>query len=737
MNLSKHVNKLLQPRTFAFQMLSAMLIVSLIPLVLLSVVAGQTVNKQLAHFNELNTALIEKNFIHMYVANIEEQARAINTELRLIEDAVLLAKAMAESIFTYESKSDIPPLSFTYDSGKMRYIERVQDGKGVVSIRTASQLVPPTPQQAYDFARSKALYPLFESETTRNPNIVSMYYIHPQSGAFYYPEYRGSNENSHPRPTYSLTSYNFYSDALGIKPRVNQVAWTKPYLDITPRGWMFTATTPVYDENQVLRGVVAADVTINQFVNNVLDMHFDDGTGLALLLNTDQELIAAQQHPDYQLSQLNLAELFDPGTKDSYRRLTLDGEEKVVFSRSIGTTNWTLGYIIPESRLLEPIQSANLALVTETREKLILLLSVLGLVALLLSILLALYLRSKVARPVHLLTGAFAEMGAGQFTTSLHDTRTLEFNQLLSSFNRMAGKIRELVEQQSELNQQLEKKVERRTEDLRDMNTELQLKVEDLLRLEHWRQELFMYISHDLKTPITLIRGYIEAINDGTIPEKDITLYLRRIYEDIQTINQFVRNLNELSLLETRQLSSEFHHVDSYTFYSDTVLKWDAYLKLERRPFFTSVPDKAASHTGDEARQSTSSCFLGDPHLIRRIIDNLMDNALKYSDPGCPIRYEYECKGETVEFRVIDEGSGLSIEDMAYVFQSFYRVDKSRNSGIPGSGLGLSIAKEIADMHNGQLTVRRNEERGTGCIFTLTLPLLSAETAIAQSNLNS
>lgn len=710
MNRLKSIKSLLQPRTFAFQMLAAMLTVSLIPLLLLSVFAGQTVSSQLNHFNELNTAIIEKNYFSMYEANIEEQVRAIDTELRLVEDAVLLAKALAESIFSTENHAEVQPLVFKYDLAQKRFIEKQPDGMGVVSIRTDNPLQYPTPEQAYDLARSKALFPLFKSESSRKQNIVSIYYIHPKSGSYYYPEFIAQDSDAPLKPIHLLTSYNFYSDALNVRPKSNRVAWTKPYLDITPRGWMFTATTPVYDENRVLRGVVAADVTIERFVNNVLDTRFADENGIALLLDTDHELIAAQQHGANEIQQLDLAQLFSNDTLNSFRSMQLDGQQKVVFSRSIPSTNWTLGYIIPEHKLLEPIHSATLMLSAQTSDKLIVQLSLLGLVAVCLSVLLSFYLRSKISRPVNMLAEAFAEMSEGQFTSSLEDTWSLEFNQLLHAFNRMSHKIQELMEEQTELNHQLEYKVELRTEELREMNNELEARVDELLRLEHWRKELLMNISHDLKTPITLIRGYIEAINDGTISGEDTGIFLRRIYEDIQTINQFVRNLNELSLLETRQFEAKFTSFAADSFFHAMVSKWEPFMKLEQRPFHTR-------------KHACGGRLRGDNHLISRVIDNLIDNALKYSTGSSPITFTYELTSHTAIFRVIDIGSGIPDDALPYIFNSFYRVDKSRNSGIPGSGLGLSIAKEIADIHGGQLTVSPNAEEGHGCVFSLTLPL--------------
>ncbi|WP_337104267.1 sensor histidine kinase [Paenibacillus sp. YIM B09110] len=716
MNRLKRLNFTLKPRTFAFQMLAAMLTVSLVPLLLLSIFAGKTVTSQLSHFNARNTAMTEKNYISMYEANIDGQVRAIDTELRLVEDAVLLSKSLAESIFSLKhSNNSVKPIVFSYDNEGGRFVEKNANGEGVISVRTNNANNYPSPELAHDLAKSKALFPLFKSETSRKPNIVSIYYIHPAAGSFYYPEYNGSVKRNPNTPIFALTSYRFYSDALNVRPNINRVAWTKPYYDITPRGWMFTATTPVYDEQRVLRGVVAADVTIEQFVDNVLDTRFGDENGYALLLDRDHELIAAQQHGMEEIEQLKLETLFSNDTVDSYRSLKINGERKLIFSRSIPTTNWILGYVIPEHKLLEPIHSATQELSEKTRDQLIMQLSLLGVVAFFLCVALAFYLRSKVSRPVNLLADAFAELGEGQFSATPNDTRTLEFNQLLRSFNRMSTKIRELMEQQNEHNLQLEHKVEQRTEQLSEINSELAMRVDELTRMEHWRKELLMNISHDLKTPITLIRGYIDAITDGTIAPADTGIYLKRIYEDIQTINQFVRNLNELSLLETRQLNAEFDSVDAAAFFDTATAKWTAYTRLEKRPFTAVRPQLSAP-----------LIINGDKHLIARVIDNLIDNALKYSDADCPISFTMEYAAEAVIFRVTDAGAGIPEDALPFIFNSFYRVDRSRNSRIPGSGLGLSIAKEIADIHGGGLTVSLNEIDGSGSVFSLLLPLAAS-----------
>ena len=692
-----------------------MLAASILPLLLLSMSAGHTLRTQMQEISDVTSQTTERVYLQMYDSNIEEQAESIDSEMRKVEDAVLVAKSYAEALFAgKEGNGTEPILEFDYDVSQGRFVNRHQSGEGVVSIRSPRS-VRPTEAQARDFALMQSLFPIFESVVARNSNIVLMYYIHPDDGSYYYPEYDGPEPSPNPIHIRNLTTYSFYTDALQVPPGVNQVAWTSPYLDITPRGWMFTATAPVYDEQGRLRGTVAADVTIDRFVGNVLDRAFQDEDGYAFLLDQQHELIAAQRQGLAELGTLNLAELFGGEAPNRYRSMTLNGEAKAVFSRYIPSTDWILGYIVPEREMLEPVFSAARAASEEARKKLFLQLAALFAFSAAVCVAVAFYLRSRVTRPVKLLMHAFSEAREGVFTERLQDTRSYEFNRLLHSFNEMNRKIRRLIDEQTALNHRLEDIVERRTVQLRATNEELERRIEELLRMEQWRKSLFMNISHDLKTPITLIQGYIEAIRDGTIPAENAGMFLDRIHEGIQTITRFIRNLTDLSLLENREAVVNFAPLDASAFADEVASRWRDYFGLGQRRF-------AAKLEGGRIDVQ------GDKYLLTRALDNLIDNAAKYSDDSSPIAFEFEHAGSELRFRVVDEGVGIPEEAMPYIFQSFYRVDRSRNSHVPGSGLGLSIAKEIAAIHGGELTVAANPA-GRGCVFTLSLPAPPPEQA--------
>lgn len=684
-----------------------MLAASILPFVLLTVLAGHTVRAHLQQTNRLTLETTEQMYLNLYETNLNEQAEAIDSEMRRVEDAVLVAKKTAEALFVSEPRIR-QLVDFEYDEFKGGFGERGSDGKGTVFIISRPDEAPSDAQRR-DLALMKSLFPLFQASISRNVNIVSMYYIHPENGSFFV------NPQDVPVMRYpispdvrDLTTYPFYLDALRVPPGTDRVAWTSPYLDITPKGWMFTATAPVYDGNDGIRGVVAADVTIERFVGNVLDKAFGNADGFAFLLDREYGVIAAQRHGQEQLRQLNAAEWLGTGAPNGFRRLTLNGETNAVFDRLVPTTNWVLGYIVPERKMLEPVSAAARSIAGETSKRLFVHLSVLCLLTAALCAAIAFYLRSRVSRPVTLLMKAFSGVQEGQFGHRLDDTRTYEFNRLLHSFNAMNVTIRRLIEEQKALNRRLEQNVEQRTRQLKETNEELERRVDELLRLEHWRKSLFMNISHDLKTPITLIQGYIEAIRDGTIPPDKTPAYLDRIHEGIRTITNFVRSLTDLSRLENRDVPVDLVPIEAREFASAVAARWGDYLAVANRRFTANL-------------DSGTAVFRGDAHLLNRAIDNLIENAAKYSGESSLIAFEYERTEPALLFRIRDEGFGIPEAEMPYVFQSFYRVDRSRNSQVPGSGLGLSIAKEIAAIHDGELTVRANES-GIGCTFTLVIP---------------
>ncbi|MBF0429920.1 MAG: PAS domain-containing protein [Fibrobacteria bacterium] len=236
--------------------------------------------------------------------------------------------------------------------------------------------------------------------------------------------------------------------------------------------------------------------------------------------------------------------------------------------------------------------------------------------------------------------------------------------------------------------------------------------VTKLKQLENIRRDFVANVSHELKTPITSIKGAVETLNDGAMQNpKDAARFLKMIAQNGERLHQIIEDLLSLSRIE--QNSEEG--------------------KVEREP--TSVQKivenainacdmKALNKHIQIMSEFESDCELPvNPQLMEEAVINLIDNALKYSNDKKTIRVRVTAQDGECRISVIDQGSGISDEHLPRLFERFYRVDKARSRKIGGTGLGLAIVKHILQVHKGHVSVE--SEVGKGSSFTLHLPLLS------------
>jgi signal transduction histidine kinase len=294
-------------------------------------------------------------------------------------------------------------------------------------------------------------------------------------------------------------------------------------------------------------------------------------------------------------------------------------------------------------------------------------------------------------------------VSTGDFRKKMTKQSLQEFRVLISSFNSMAEKLDELIRNYEMLHSQLEEKVAERTAQLTKVNESLKQTNKKLKQLEQTRREMFENIAHDLKTPITLVLGYIEAIQDGIVSKEKNEEYLKRIYKHLHSINDLVKGIYELNHIETRSNAFQFELVDMNS-------------------FFTYIQDVYKNYSNIYFSICKNLPMIKmDAKYMERVIFNLIDNALKYSDAHSPIEI-YVKQEETFIIVIIrDFGWGIPEKDLPYIFDRFYRVDKARNSHKPGNGLGLTIVKEVIHAHGGKIDV--TSKLGEGTTFTIYLPI--------------
>ncbi|PUA41032.1 sensor histidine kinase [Paenibacillus elgii] len=230
---------------------------------------------------------------------------------------------------------------------------------------------------------------------------------------------------------------------------------------------------------------------------------------------------------------------------------------------------------------------------------------------------------------------------------------------------------------------------------------------------ERSRNELIANISHDLRTPITSIRGYVEGLQDGIArDEQKVTRYLAVIKNKTDLLDRLIEDLFQFSQLESGQLVMDIRELDSREF-----------LEAMIAPFEMEFHDAAVVLTVE--RPFPSRPIQVDSDRIAQVFENIIENAKKYA--GNPAEMTISTRDEADWIRIVirDNGIGISEEDTPYLFERFYRGEKSRSRAFGGAGLGLAICKRIVEEHGGHIGVQ--SKPGAGAEFYLTLPVVKED----------
>ena len=241
------------------------------------------------------------------------------------------------------------------------------------------------------------------------------------------------------------------------------------------------------------------------------------------------------------------------------------------------------------------------------------------------------------------------------------------------------------------------------------MRKRLKESAEEKLEAEKENRVLISNISHDLKTPITAIKGYVEGIMDGVAdtPEK-IDRYIRTIYSKVNDMDRLINELTLYSKIDTNRIPYNFNKINVLDYFNDCVEEIG--LELEAEHIGLSYYNYAAD----------DSLIIADPEQLKRVIDNIIGNSVKYMDkePG-RINIRIKDVGDFIQVEIEDNGKGVAQKDLPYIFDRFYRTDASRNSATGGSGIGLSIVKKIIEDHGGKIWATSKESTGTVMYFVL------------------
>ena len=290
-----------------------------------------------------------------------------------------------------------------------------------------------------------------------------------------------------------------------------------------------------------------------------------------------------------------------------------------------------------------------------------------GLIAVAIALVMTFFLSRRILAPVKALTSAARQLGRGDFSQRVQVKDRSELGELADTFNSMAS---------------------------------------DLEQAEQLQRNMVADVAHELRTPLSNLRGYLEAVRDGVIkPDADT---IRSLDEEAALLSRLVDDLQELSLAEAGELKLVCQAEDIGELIKQTVAGLQVQATTKGLSVSVDLPD-------------TLPAVNIDSHRISQVLRNLLENALAHTAEGGTISVTARQQERWVEVSVIDTGEGIPAEDLPNIFERFYRVDKSRARATGGSGLGLTIARRLVEAHGGKIEAQ--SELGKGSRFSFTVPI--------------
>lgn len=246
-------------------------------------------------------------------------------------------------------------------------------------------------------------------------------------------------------------------------------------------------------------------------------------------------------------------------------------------------------------------------------------------------------------------------------------------------------------------------------QDFEEMRRRLKESTEEKNLIEKENKELISNISHDLKTPITAVKGYVEGIMDGVAdtPEK-MDRYIRTIYNKANEMDRLINELTFYSKIDTNRIPYTFNKIHISDYFEDCIDELSVELESSgvSLTYFNYLEEDAV--------------VIADAEQLKRVINNIISNSLKYMNkPKGVINIRLRDVGDFIQIEIEDNGKGIAQKDLANIFERFYRTDASRNSSKGGSGIGLSIVKKIMEDHGGQVWATSKEGTGTTMYLAL------------------
>ncbi len=281
------------------------------------------------------------------------------------------------------------------------------------------------------------------------------------------------------------------------------------------------------------------------------------------------------------------------------------------------------------------------------------------------------YISYRFTKPLHLMAEASRSMAKGDFSKRIPVTGDDEIGELSVAFNQMTN---------------------------------------SLVQLEGTRRRFIANVSHELKTPMTTIGGFVDGLVDGTIPPDKQSYYLSLISAETKRLSRLVQSMLSLAKLESGEQQVNQTNFDITDMVVRVVFSQEQRIS-ERRLVIVGLEDMP------------KTMVYADYDLIYQVVYNLVDNAIKFTNEGGTIRLQTNRFDNMVEFRICNTGEGIEPNEIPFVFERFYKSDRSRSAVKDSTGLGLHLASTILAIHGGKITVKSKVNEMTEFAFYLPVPV--------------
>ena len=678
---------------------------SLIPILVVEItliILYFSINKYIATKNTdlmLNEAITSSQNI------LKNEANKISEKLRQVSEYATILQKEHESIFKNSENIYLPNGKPTFDVASNGVYYKTNKIGASLYYSSNTKI---TEVEAHKALFTEAMDTSLKNIVDTNPLIMASYFnswddlnrLYPFIPKVY--EQYGEHIN--------MEDYNFYYLADQKHNPSRKPVWTSAYLDPAGNGWMLSCIVPIY-KNDFLEGVTGLDITIDSFVKNILDakLPYDanlfmvDNEGMIIAMpNEIEKLLGLKELKDHLYTDVLLNTIEKPEeynilknkspfaehfknliNTNSTEELIIADKKYLTLMENVGETNWKMMILVDEDKLFSSIESLR-----DLTNKIGYL--AIGLLILFYVIFFYILLRrinrfsNDITQPIEFLSDQTTQLTKNDIEFKSVNTNVLEISQLSDNFEYM---IKELKQKAHKLNK-------------------AKIIAENANKS---KDEFLANISHELKTPLNSINVISEIMTTNkqkNLTEKDIK-NLDVINKSGKNLLVLINDILDYSKLNVGKINLDIREFKVNDFIKNIVNSFETQFRAKNINFELNIDSSLDSIITDEKR-------------VAQIINNLLSNACKFTSENKNVSLSLIDQNEYVKIKVQDEGIGIPSDKLKLIFDRFSQVDSTTTRKFTGTGLGLTICKELVKLLKGEIKVESQE--GKGSIFEVTLP---------------